>query len=113
MRALRSGTSWAGLLAGPMAWAISTQLNYALVEWQCGSRLPVIQLAALALILVALAGGAVSWRAWRCGGASFKAERTLDTERFVSMLGMLTAALFAAVILMQGLASLILDECTR
>ena len=113
MRALRVGTSWAGLLAGPLAWGISTQLNYALVEWQCERKLPVIPLAALVLALFALAGGALSWRAWQHGGASFKPEREFGTERFVSMLGMLTAALFALVVVMQGMASLILDECTR
>ena len=113
MRALQEGTSWAGLLAGPSAWGVSTQLNYALVEWQCRSQLPVIPFAALVLVLLALTGGAVSWRAWQRGGASFKPERTLDTERFVSMISILTAVLFAAVILLQGAASLILDECTR
>jgi hypothetical protein len=113
MRALSTGTSWAGLLAGPSAWAISTQMNYALVGWQCRSQVPVIPFAALALLLVALAGGALSWRAWRHGGASSKPQRGLDTERFVSMVGLLVAALFAAVILMQGMASLILDWCMR
>ncbi|MBS7700025.1 MULTISPECIES: hypothetical protein [unclassified Chelatococcus] len=113
MRAFQMGTSWGGLLAGPCAWAISTQLNYALVEWQCATRFPVIPINALGLTLIALAGGALSWRAWRKGGAAFKPERALSTERFVSMIGMLTAVLFAAVILMQGVAALILDECTR
>lgn len=113
MRAIRKGTSWAGMLAGPSAWAVSTQLNYALVEWQCENQFPVIPFAALCLILLALGGGALSWRAWKHGGASFKQERELDTERFISMIGMLMAALFAAVILMQGMASLILDGCTR
>lgn len=113
MRALRSGTSWAGLLAGPSAWAVSTQFNYAVVEWQCRSQLPVIPFAAVVLIGLALAGGALSLRAWRRGGASFKPERTLDTERFISLLGILASVLFSAVILMQGTASLILDWCTR
>lgn len=113
IRAFQAGTSWGGLLAGPLAWGVSTQLNYALVEWQCEHRLPVIPLAAAVLVLLAMAGGALSWRAWRSGGASFKSEREPETERFVAMLGMLTAALFALVVAMQGMASLILDECTR
>lgn len=113
MRALRVGTSWAGLLAGPLAWAASTQLNYALVEWQCQHKLHVIPFAALALAILALSGGALSWRAWRRGGASFKPEREAGTERFVATIGMLIAALFALVIAMQGSASLVLDECTR
>ena len=113
MRALRFGASWGGLLAGPAAWAISTQLNYALVEWQCQHKVHVIPIAALALAILAVVGGALSWRAWEHGGASFKPEREAGTERFVAMIGMLTAALFTLVIVMQGSASLILDECTR
>lgn len=27
--------SWSGLAVGPAAWAIDTQLNYALVDWAC------------------------------------------------------------------------------
>lgn len=104
MQAFRTGIPWAGMLAGPVAWAISTQLNYALVDWQCRHQLPIIPFTALCLILLALAGLALSWRAWK---------RQSDTGRFVAMIGVLMAALFATVILMQGVASLILDECTR
>src|SRR5205814_1010935 len=46
MRALRFGISWGGLLAGPTAWATSTQLNYALVDWQCQHKVHVIPVAA-------------------------------------------------------------------
>jgi len=104
MQAFGTGIPWAGMLAGPAAWAISTQLNYALVDWQCRHQLPIIPFAALCLILLALVGLALSWRA---------RKRQSDTERFVAMIGVLMAALFATVILMQGVASLILDECTR
>ncbi|PBB52535.1 hypothetical protein CK223_29290 [Mesorhizobium loti] len=113
MRALRSGTSWGGLLSGPLAWAVSTQLNYAVVEWQCARRIPVIPFIALVLAIMSLVGGALSWRARQQGGASFKPERTRGTEAFVANLSILTAVLFALVIIMQGAASLILDECVR
>lgn len=113
MRALRTGVSWAGLLAGPLAWALSTQLNYALVSWQCAHDLPVIPLVALALVLICAAGGSLSWQALRLGGASSQPDRTIDTERFVALIGILSALLFALVILMQGAASLVLDSCTR
>ncbi|MBZ9742600.1 MULTISPECIES: hypothetical protein [unclassified Mesorhizobium] len=68
---------------------------------------------ALLLVLFSLLGGALSWRAKREGGAAFKPERTRDTERFVANLGMLSALLFALVIVMQGSAALILDKCLR
>jgi O-antigen/teichoic acid export membrane protein len=113
MRAVQVGTSWAGLLAGPVAWGAATQANYSLVEWQCVNRVPIIPILALCFLAVAVAGGLLSWRAWQRGGASFKPQRELSTERFVAMLGMMVAALFALVIIMQGAASLILDECIR
>jgi hypothetical protein len=112
MRALRLGTSWGGLLSGPLAWALSTQLNYALVPWQCNRQVPVVFPLALLLAVFSLLGGALSWRAKRQGSA-FKPERTRATERFVADLGILAALLFALVIVMQGSAALILDECLR
>ncbi|MER8808031.1 hypothetical protein NKI12_08600 [Mesorhizobium australicum] len=113
MRALRLGTSWGGLLSGPLAWAISTQLNYALVPWQCNRQIPVVLPIALLLVLLSLLGGVLSWRARRQEGAAFKPERTRGTEQFVADLGILAALLFALVIVMQGSAALILDECLR
>ncbi|WP_245273558.1 hypothetical protein [Mesorhizobium sp. WSM3224] len=96
-----------------MAWAISTQLNYALVPWQCNRQVPVVLPAALVLASLSLLGGALSWRAKRQGGAAFKPGRTRSTEQFVADLAMLAALLFALVIIMQGSAALILDECLR
>ncbi|MBZ9811563.1 hypothetical protein LB542_26915 [Mesorhizobium sp. BR1-1-9] len=113
MRAVRLGTSWGGLLSGPLAWAVSTQLNYSLVPWQCNHQVPVVLPLALLLALFSLMGGALSWQAKRQGGAAFKPERTRGTEHFVASLGMLAALLFALVIIMQGSAALILDECLR
>src|SRR5687768_14692367 len=31
----RRGMPWAGLVAGPTAWAVNTQIGYALVPWVC------------------------------------------------------------------------------
>jgi hypothetical protein len=92
---------------------VSTQLNYAIVEWQCAHQIAIIPLIALVLVVLSLLGGALSWRALREGGAAFKAERSRDTEYFVANIGILAAALFALVIVMQGAASLILDGCVR
>jgi hypothetical protein len=113
MRALANGTSWAGLFSGPAAWAISTQGNYSLVPWECGQRISVVPYTALALAVLALVGGVLSWRAWKKGGAAFKDGRQATTERFVASISMMAACLFAAVILLQGAAALILDGCIQ
>ncbi|MER9657674.1 hypothetical protein NKJ26_30230 [Mesorhizobium sp. M0152] len=92
---------------------MSTQLNYSLVHWQCNRQVPIVLPIALALALLSLLGGALSWRAKRRGGAGFKPQRTRGTEHFVAKLGVLSALLFALVIIMQGSAALILDGCLR
>jgi len=70
MRAFRFGTSWGGLLSGPLAWAISTQLNYMLPGWECEHGKRLVPFVALALMIFALSGGALSWRARHTGGAA-------------------------------------------
>ena len=92
---------------------MSTQFNYLLVPWQCAHAAPIVPASPLVLAALSLLGGALSWRAERSGGATFKPERAVETERFVATLGMLAAALFALVILMQGSAGLIIDGCVR
>lgn len=109
----RSGLSWAGLAVAPAAWAMSTQLNYALVPLQCAGQWSAIPAISLLLALLALLGGRWSWQAWLRGGASSKEERTVDTERFVAAVAVLLSALFALTILMQMAASLVLDSCMR
>ena len=102
---------WIGLLAGPAAWAVSTQLNYSLVEWQCRHGVAIIPIAAVALALMAAAGGWLSWLALR---RSDKMRTSLSrTNHFIAALGVLMAVLFSLGIVMQGAAALILDECTR
>lgn len=110
---LRSGLSWAGLAIAPAAWALSTQLNYALVPLQCAGHWSAIPAISLLLALLALLGGALSWQAWQQGGASSKAERTVDTERFVAAIAMLLSVILALTILLQTAASLVLDSCLR
>lgn len=113
MRALANGTSWAGLVSGPAAWAISTQGNYSLAPWECEQRISAVPYTAVGLAVLALAGGVLSWRAWQMEGAAFKDKRQANTERFVASISMMAAGLFAGVILLQGAAALILDGCTR
>jgi hypothetical protein len=102
---------WSGLVAGPAAWAISTQLNYGLVEWQCRHGIPVIPIAALVLALMAAAGGWLSWIAFSRSNEIETAHIRMD--HFIAGLGVLAAALFSLVTITQGAAALVLDECIR
>lgn len=112
MRAVQPGASWGGLLAGPLAWTVSTQLNYVLVPWQCTHGVQLVPMLSVILAVLALLGGVLSWHAGRIGRAAFRPERE-GVQRFIATLGMLAAGLFALVILAQGSAGLVLDGCVR
>ena len=79
MCAVRLRHSWAGLLAVPPAWAVSTQLNYVLVPWECEHRVQIVPVVAL---------GLAAWRCWAGrfpgapaqGGAALKPERETGTR---------------------------------
>ena len=96
----------AGLFAGPAAWFLSTQANYALTPWVCAHQVRIIPLVALALAVLSLAGGFLSWRAYRSAGAS-------PASRFLAAIGIMMALLFAAAILVQGAAGLVFHGCER
>ena len=112
---LSSGVSWAGLLAGPAAWAINTQAGYALVDWSCVTRLHPLPFLALALLLVALGGAFLSWRAWRRlpRQGSLEEPTSHQPRRLVAASGMLLGILFALVIAAQGMAGTLFDGCER
>ena len=105
MRWLRSGISWAGFAVGATAWAISTQLNYALVgSGQVPGSVPWI---ALLLVIIALSGGALSWRAWHSPRESLTTQLSGEPQQFLAGVGVLASTLFAGAIALQGIAALI------
>jgi hypothetical protein len=112
---LGEGISWAGLAVGPAAWAASTQANYALVPMLCARGLHVWPTAALAcaLVLLTLAAGVLSWRAWRRNGLPPIPEQDGRPRNLLAGLGVLSALLFAATIATQGAAALVLHGCER
>jgi hypothetical protein len=110
-RSIRGGISWAGLAAGPTAWAVSTQLNYSIAHWQCTAKTyPSPWFSALA-ILIALAGAALSWRAVSDPGHGVSPPETMRTRRFVAGASVGIGVLFALVMLMQMAAGLVFGGC--
>jgi hypothetical protein len=102
---------WASLIVAPLAWAVHHQLgsNFAFAACERGSA----RLAALAgavLLLIVLASGWRSWRMWRrAGGDSAQDHEAL--ERFVPLLGWMSAVLFALPIAVQLIADLLVPPC--
>jgi hypothetical protein len=114
MNALWSrGISWAGLAAGPTAWAVNLQANYAAVPWICAHRVNFIPVVALVLACVAAGGALLSWRHWRVAPAGDQDGVGGTPSHLVAGLSGLLGLLFALVILTQGAAALVLTGCER
>jgi hypothetical protein len=97
--------SSAGVLLGPLAFALDLQLGYSLVYEACNrhSMLVLHLVGAAALVLVA--GGALAaWRVFQAAGDERRA-------RFLGRLGLLSSAFFLLVILGQALPRLVLGPC--
>jgi hypothetical protein len=111
---IRDGWPSAGVFLAPAAWALNTQLNYAIVPWVCHYGMNIVPVVALVNAAIALIGGFLSFRAWsaRENGSSDD-PRGGRPHRLVAGLGALMAVLFAAVILLQGAAGLVFQGCER
>ncbi|MEZ0171302.1 hypothetical protein [Microvirga sp. TS319] len=115
MAALRTGIPSAGIFLGPLAWLINTQLNYALVPWICAHQVRLVPVVSVAAALVSLVGGLLSWRAFRLSPITPPSDSTGAgrPHRFTALAGMAIAALFTAVIVLQGVAGLMFHGCER
>jgi hypothetical protein len=109
------GIGWAGLAAGPGAWAVSTVVGYVEGSHACGSGSGGLLIITLACILVAVAGSLISWPAWAPlsqpaeahGGSGGLPYRT------VAAMGVLLGGFFAVVILAQMLGPMMIGACDR
>jgi hypothetical protein len=107
--------SWSGLAVGPAAWAIDTQLNYALVDWSCGrgwNPTPAIAAVLAVVSLAAAASSLIAWRRYEGPGIPIP-EQDGHPRHLLSGIGVAAGVLFAFVILLQGLAGLLLEPCLR
>jgi hypothetical protein len=108
----RSFLRYAGLTIGPLAWAINTQLGQILPYLECSSRLPLLAGTSIALALLSLAAGYLSWRRDLEGPDALPAHGA-NTASFIAMLSALAGALFAFPLLLQAMSSLVLTGCER
>lgn len=102
----------AGLFAGALAWLVNTEANYALAGRLCGWGLPLVPFVSASMLMLALGGGVLSWHARRLTGPTPGARGGSPT-RLLAGIGVIAAALFATVILIQGAAGLVFDGCER
>jgi hypothetical protein len=111
MHPIRDGISWAGLAAGPFAWAVSFQLNYSIAHWQCVAKSHPAPLFSLLALLVAAGGAVLSWRAWQVPDHGTGPPMAAHARRFLAGASAGIGALFALVILLQLVAGLVFGGC--
>jgi hypothetical protein len=100
----------AGLLAGPLAWAITTQGGYSFAPLLCATRASVyLFVASLWLAGISLIAAFISFEAFRAAGP----QRDGQPRRLLAYLGVGTGVLFAFVIGLQGAAAFMLTGCER
>jgi len=105
---------WAGILAGPIAWAFDLEASYAVVKWACHTQnqqvLPLITMASLAVVL---AGAIFSWKALirTSNETSTDGDRPRQRARFMAVLGLASCALFALQIIAGAIPHWVLDAC--
>jgi hypothetical protein len=108
---IKDGIPWAGLAAGATAWALSTQLNYVFASVHCESLAWLRAVTAIACLLIAGAGLALTWPAWSGRHGDLLEEDVIGPHprRLVAGMSILAAALFGLAILLQAAVLLILE----
>jgi TRAP-type C4-dicarboxylate transport system permease small subunit len=106
----RDGVPWAGLAAGAGAWALSTQLNYVFATVHCDALAWLRAVTAIACLVIAAVGLALTWPAWRRMHGDLLEEDVIGPHprRLVAGVSILAATLFGLAILLQTAGVLIL-----
>jgi hypothetical protein len=106
---------WAGLTAGPLAWAAQLEVNYILSYVACETRTTWMLHLSTAIALVVVGFGALAARrAWPAASADTQAagDTALTRTRAMALSGLVLCAWFALVILATDVPALVLRPCT-
>jgi hypothetical protein len=105
---------WAGILAGPFAWAFDLAVSYAIVQWTCGSQhTSVLHLMTFVALAIVAGGTAAAWTALQHAPkeASDEGSRPFERGRFMAVLGLVLCATFAVLVVASAVPRFILDAC--
>jgi hypothetical protein len=113
----RLAALWAGVVAGPLAWAAQLQTNYVLSYVACEQRQAWMLHLATALALLLIGGGAlVAWRA--APPLAADEHRAADHDRaallrvrFMALGGLALCCWFAIVVVATEIPALVLPPC--
>jgi hypothetical protein len=88
----------------PVAWMASTSFNYAIAEWQCRHSTNVTLPVAIVLGILALIGALLS---------GWTARSVTGSARLLGFIGLILGLLSAAIVFVQGAATLVVSTCAR
>jgi hypothetical protein len=103
----------AGLIAGPLAWAINTQTSFALASRACETQRAVLTPFVSALIVLSVAGALVSAISMRATRPEPSSARGGSANRLLAVIGAGAGLLFAVVMANQLAALLMVGQCAR
>jgi hypothetical protein len=111
---------WFGVFGGPIAWGLQLVTGFTLTQATCSTAGThwTIHLDAWTIAVTALAALATT-AAWTAAFATFRATRDAGSEppssriRFLAVIAATVTPLFLAMILMSGIGSALLVECTQ
>lgn len=108
----QSGLLWLIFLGGPVLWLIQFQTQYTLLEWACThQKIAVLRSIGVLFISLPLILLILAYCLWR---RSLRVGiREHDLRRFMFELGMFTSALFLLLILLQTMATFLIDPCAH
>src|SRR4051794_27295319 len=105
---------WAGVLAGPVAFALDEEISYAVTQNACSTGDHVFLHLASLLALCLIAAGAVS--AWRVfvrlpAGADQTRGGEWDRSRFMAIAGLVLCLIFTLFVIAEAVPRFILGPC--
>ncbi|HWQ36670.1 MAG TPA: hypothetical protein VNQ79_27815 [Blastocatellia bacterium] len=107
---------WAGLLAGPLAWALAQQVGYLFVTLDCSyEKTLLLSPVMLVALLMAASGALISWRNWQRAGGELPDEggTVISRSRFMAVVGLLLSSLALLLVIAEWLPVFFYRQCQR
>src|SRR5690349_7544123 len=106
---------WTLVLTGPVVWLMQFQARYSLAQVSCSDTADlVLKIIAIVSLLCTVAAGALSWRTWMRAGHSWPNDvipPPPGSTLLLSILGMLSSAMFSLVIIAQLIPNFFFATC--
>lgn len=110
---------WYGVVGAPAAWTVQHVLGYGVTEAACGPAgrqwgVPIATWSAVAMgvaVAIALGGLLAAFSVFRATESEAPAPE--GRRHFLGVVGMTVSPLFACIILMSGIGSIVLDTCQQ